>query len=242
MRYWVLFILTFVSGIVFGQAHKQFKIRITPLGNNFYVCTSYGLPDEKTPFPANGLFAVTAKSVVLINSPWDEDQTRQLIDSVKRRFNKPIKLCIATHFHDDCVGGLDVLRHKGTKTYSSKLTDELAAKNGNKRAQFTFVHDTTFVINGLKLQTYYPGAGHTRDNIVVWFPKQKILFGGCFIKSLETNSIGNIADADIKQWPASLKNLTAHFANARVVIPGHQSWAGGTKQFNHTLQIINATR
>jgi metallo-beta-lactamase class B len=51
--------------------------------------------------------------------------------------------------------------------------------------QYTFTHDTTFNIAGVTLQAYYPGAGHTRDNIVVWVPQDKVLFGGCLIKSLE---------------------------------------------------------
>ena len=32
-------------------------------------------------------------------------------------------------------------------------------------------------------QTYYGGQGHTPDNIVIWFDKEKILYGGCLVKS-----------------------------------------------------------
>ncbi len=48
---------------------------------------------------------------------------------------------------------------------------------------------------------FYPGAGHTKDNVVVYFPKERILFGGCFIKDNKATGMGNIADADLAAWP-----------------------------------------
>jgi len=235
-----LFVLClFISAIAFGQK-KAMKISITPLTKNFYVCTSYGYPDDKSPaYPANSLFAVTDKGIVLINTPWGEEQTQQLVDSVKQRFNKKIIFCVGTHFHDDCVAGFDVLKKQGAKTYTSQQTYTLAKKENNELPQYTFTADTTFNIAGIMLQTYYPGAGHTQDNIVVWLPQDKILFGGCLVKSLEADNKGFTGDADLKQWPASIKAVQTRFKNARYVIPGHLGWQGGLKQLNHTLRILN---
>lgn len=235
-----LFILClFISAVAFGQK-KPVKISITHLTKNFYVCTSYGYPDDKSPaYPANSLFAVTDKGIVLVNSPWGNEQTQQLIDSVKRRFNKKIIFCIATHFHDDCLGGFDVLKKQGAKTYSSRQTYTLAKKENNELPQYAFAHDITFNIAGITLKTYYPGEGHTHDNIVVWLPQDKILFGGCLVKSLEADNKGFTGDANLKQWPSSIKNVQGRFKDARYVIPGHLGWLGGLKQLNHTLRILN---
>jgi glyoxylase-like metal-dependent hydrolase (beta-lactamase superfamily II) len=230
----------FISSVAFAQKPVP-KIDITHLTKNFYVCTSYGYPPgSDEPYPANSLFAVTAKGIVLVNSPWGDEQTRQLIDSVKRRFNKKIIFCVATHFHDDCLGGFDVLKKQGAKTYSSKQTYTLAKKEKNELPQYTFTHDTTFNIAGVTLQAYYPGAGHTRDNIVVWVPQDKILFGGCLIKSLEADTKGFTGDADLKQWPLTIKTVALRYKNAQYVIPGHLGWQGGLKQLDHTLQILAA--
>lgn len=235
-----LFVLClFISAIAFGQK-RPVKISITHLTKNFYVCTSYGYPDAKSaPYPANSLFAVTDKGIVLVNSPWGDEQTQQLIDSVKRRFNKKIIFCIATHFHDDCLGGFDVLKKQGAKTYSSRQTYTLAKKENNELPQYTFAHDTTFNIAGITLKTYYPGEGHTHDNIVVWLPQHKILFGGCLVKSLEADNKGFTGDANLEQWPSSIKNVQGHFKDARYVIPGHLGWRGGLKQLSHTLHVLN---
>jgi metallo-beta-lactamase class B len=235
----LILLLLIVAG---AYAQKpDFKINITPLTKNYYICTSYGLPDEKTPFPANSLFVVTDAGVILLDTPWDEAQTKQLIDTVKKRFNKDIVLCIATHSHDDRVGGMNVLKQHGTKTYTSILTYQLAKKADNPLPEFTFKRDTSFSVGGIKLQTYFPGEGHTSDNIVIWLPQQKILFGGCFIKSLETNGIGYTADSNLKQWPVSVNRLSKKYSDAQIVIPGHQGWQGGNKMLDHTISIIKAT-
>ena len=89
----------------------------------------------------------------------------------------------------------------------------------------------------MAIQTYYPGEGHTKDNIVIWLPKQKILDGGCFVKSTDTDNIGNIADANVKQWPQSIKNVMDKFPDAEYVIPGHQGWMA-KNALQHTLDVI----
>ena len=237
LRLFVLCLLA--STTAFAQKQAK-KIEIRHLTKNVYVCVSYGYPPgDGEPFPANSLFAVTPKGVVLINTPWGDEQTQQLVDSVKQRFNKKVIFCVATHFHDDCVGGLDVLKKQGAKTYTTRQTYALAKKEKNELPQYTFTGDTTFNVGGLTLQAYYPGAGHTKDNIVVWLPKDKILFGGCLVKSLEANTKGFTGDADLKQWPSSIKNVQSRFKNARYVIPGHQGWQGGLKQLGHTLHVLN---
>ena len=227
-----------ISTIGFGQK-KLNRISIKHLTKNFYVCVSYGYPpDSDEPFPANSLFALTTKGVVLINTPWGDEQTQQLVDSVQKRFNKKIIFCVATHFHDDCIGGFNTLKRQGTKTYSSSKTYALAKKENNALPQFTFANDTTFTIGGVTLNTYYPGEGHTKDNIVVWLPQGNILFGGCLVKSLETNTQGYTLDANLTYWPAAIKNVQRRFPNISYVIPGHQGWQGGSRQLTHTIQVI----
>ncbi|TSD67414.1 subclass B1 metallo-beta-lactamase [Inquilinus sp. KBS0705] len=236
MKLRLLLLCLLLSSVAFAQ--HGFKIGITPLNKNFYVCTSYGLPDGTTQFPANAVFAVTNAGIVLIDTPWGEDQTKQLIDTLQKRFNQKIALCISTHFHDDRTGGLDVLNKKDVETYASKLTYKLGKSRGEQLPNFTFAADTTFTVDSLEIQTFYPGEGHTRDNIVVWFPKDKILVGGCLIKSLDTKDIGYTLDANVSQWPLSVQKVAEKYKDAKFVIPGHQGWKGGLKQLPYTLKII----
>lgn len=214
----------------------QTKLEINKLCDDFYVYTTYH--DYKgTPVSANGLYAVTNKGVIMIDAPWDTTQCQPLLDSIEKRHHQKVVLCIATHFHDDRTGGLDYYGKQGIATYTSLLTDSLCVARGEKRANYHFKNDTTFNVGGLIFETFYPGAGHTKDNIVVWFPQQKILHGGCFIKGTEATGLGHLADADLKQWPKSIKNMKKKYTTINYVIPGHDSW-GGTKLLEHTLLLL----
>lgn len=238
----IAFLITFLVSIATAALAQQKPlppITITPLVKNYYVVTSHGYPDKDSePYPSNSLFVVTDAGIVLIDTPWGEAQTQQLIDTLDKTYHKKIVLCIATHFHDDKVIGFDILKKAGTKTYSSTQTYKLAKKEHNKLPEFTFGRDTTFTVGGLTLKTYYPGEGHTKDNIVVWFPDELVLVGGCLVKSLDTNSKGFTGDANLEQWPAAIENVIKYYGHAKYIIPGHLGWQGGIEQLSHTLDIV----
>ena len=67
-----------------------------------------------------------------------------------------------------------------------------------------------------RIEVYFPGPGHSPDNVVVWFSGKRILFGGCLVP---VGMIGNRADADMGQWAQSLKNLSRF--DPLWVVPGH---------------------
>jgi glyoxylase-like metal-dependent hydrolase (beta-lactamase superfamily II) len=88
---------------------------------------------------------------------------------------------------------------------------------------------------GETVEVFYPGAGHSPDNLVVDFPARRILFGGCLIKS--GDDVGNLADADLAAWPASVKALQ-RFAPA-IVVPGHGDRLD-PGLLDHTIQVVEA--
>jgi metallo-beta-lactamase class B len=231
-----LFGLLILASTLFGQ-DTTLKVTTTHLTGNFYVHTSYGKFGNAV-FPANGLYIVTDSGIVLIDTPWSEAQTLQLIDTLAQRHHQKIVLAIATHYHDDRTAGLDLLKKNGAKTYSSRQTADLCNIKGEKQATFTFDKDTTFTVGKLRLQTYYPGEGHTQDNLVIWFPKNKVLYGGCLVKSLEAKTIGFTGDGNVAQWPASLHKVAARFKHPAYIIPGHQHWQGNTEMITHTLELL----
>lgn len=38
----------------------------------------------------------------------------------------------------------------------------------------------------------------------MWVPRTRVFFGGCFLKSPDAADLGDVADADLAAWPASL--------------------------------------
>ncbi|RYZ24762.1 MAG: subclass B1 metallo-beta-lactamase, partial [Sphingobacteriales bacterium] len=97
--------------------------------------------------------------------------------------------------------------------------------------------DTTFIMGQEPIRCYFPGEGHTSDNIVVWLPNQQILHGGCFVKSVAAFGMGNLADANLNEWANSIRRVKIRFGTAKIVVPGHEGWSD-PKSLDHTLRLL----
>ena len=217
---------------IFGQAIDS-SLKITPLTGDFYVYTTFNLYKGHK-IPANGMYLLTSNGAVMFDTPWDTTQFQPLLDSIKIKHHKNVLLCIATHFHEDRTGGLEYYRQRGIKTYTTEQTDEWSIKRGMKRAEFLIDKDTVFTVGQYSFQTYFAGEGHTADNIVVWFDKEKILYGSCLIKSVEDDDLGNLADANVKDYANTITNVQQKCKSPKFVITGHNDWTS-TKSLEHTL-------
>ncbi len=230
----VSFALLLSQSTLFAQITEG-NLKITPLTGDFYIYTTYNLyKGEK--IPANGMYLVTTKGVVLFDTPWDTAQFQPLLDSIQTRHHKNVVICIPTHFHDDRTAGLEYYKQQGVKTYSTVRTDELSKKNNKKRAEFLITKDTVFTIGGYSFETYYPGEGHAPDNIVIWFKQQKILYGACLIKSAEDEDLGNLGDANKTAYASTIKNVQQKCRQPKFIIVGHGDWTN-LKSLEHTLEM-----
>jgi len=212
------------------------QLDFTRISDSSYVFTTYQTYKDVR-ISAHGLLKVTSSGVVMIDTPWDSTQFQPLLDSVTMKFHRKVVLVIATHWHEDRSGGLDYYKKKGIATYSTYATKNLCLENHLPQAQYTFEGDTTFRIGNTVFETYYPGAGHSSDNIVVYFPNDQILVGGCFVKSTEAEDLGNLSDANIGMWPVAAKSLIKKYPKVKTVIPGHQKIVPGKKALKHTLHL-----
>lgn len=229
-----ILIFTFLLPKTYGQTTNS-NLIITHLSDNFYVFTTFNLYKENR-IPANGMYLVTNEGVVMFDTPWDTTQFQPLLDSIKVKHNKNVVMSFATHFHEDRTGGLEYYRQQGIKTYTTKKTDDYSKETGKKRAEFLMYHDTIFSVGGYSFQVYYPGHGHAPDNIVIWFQKERILYGGCLIKSTEDDNLGNLGDANVNTYAATVKNVLKKCNRPAYIIPGHNDWKS-TKSLKHTLKM-----
>ncbi|MCX6150533.1 MAG: subclass B1 metallo-beta-lactamase [Ignavibacteriales bacterium] len=212
------------------------KVELRKINDSVWIHTTYKLYNGY-PTPSNGLVVVTALGLVLIDTPWDNPQTEELIKICKEKFNKYFVLAIITHCHEDRIGGISSLKKNNIRVISSALTAKLAKEKGYETPYAFTKSDTLLVVDKTIFELYYPGAAHTIDNIVVWLPNFKLLFGGCMFKSEMSESLGNIADADVKEWSKSIKNVVDKFPDIKAVIPGHGKW-GGRNLILHTLALL----
>jgi metallo-beta-lactamase class B len=223
-----LLLLTLLAGPPAAQ--------VTPIAPGVYVHTTYQQLDGQ-PFPANGLIIDTPDGVVLVDSGWGAKATAQLLRWVRQHLHRPVRYCIVSHFHADRIGGIGVLKKHGVRTLCTPLTARLASAKGITGAEAVLSADTTLTVGGVAIRTFFPGAGHAPDNIVVWLPATRILAGGCFVKSCDATDLGNMGDADTSSWPGALHRVQQTFPTARIIVPGHQSWTC-PDPLTHTLQLL----
>jgi metallo-beta-lactamase class B len=215
-----LFILSLNN--IFGQAEET-KLKITPLTGNFYVYTTYSLY-EGNKIPAHGMYLLTDEGAVLFDTPWDTTQFQPLLDSIKLKHNKSVRICLATHWHSDRTEGLQYYKKQGIKTFTTTLTDKYSKENNKKRAEFLMTKDTIFTVGQYSFEVYYPGEGHTADNIIAWFGKEKILYGGCLIKGADAENLGYLGDANISEYETTLKKVQKKCSNPEFIIVSHHDW------------------
>lgn len=218
----------------YGQT-KEPKLKISHLTGNFYIYTTYNTY-EGSEIPANGMYVVTNEGVILFDTPWDTTQFQPLLDSIKLKHKKDVKTCIATHWHSDRTDGLEYYKKLKIKTYTTKKTDELSKKNGKKRAEYLIEKDTVFNIGQYTFETYYPGQGHTEDNIVIWFEKQKVLYGGCLIKGVNAENLGYLGDGNSLEYETTLKNVKNKYQNPKYIIVSHHDW-NNVNSLKHSIKM-----
>ncbi|MDB5242258.1 MAG: beta-lactamase [Spirosoma sp.] len=235
-----LFLWLLSLGFVKAQPSSKPKLIVTSLQDGVYVHTTYGVY-QKTAIPSNGLIIKTTEGIVLVDTGWDTkddtDNTRQLLRWIADNLHQPVLFCIVTHAHEDRVGGISELRKAGIQVISTSLTAQKSVQLGYEAPDGILPADTTFTIGQVPVRCYFPGEGHTSDNIVVWLPNQQILHGGCFVKSVAAFGMGNTADANLTEWAHSIRKVMELFGQAKLVIPGHEEWSD-TQALEHTLQLL----
>lgn len=228
----ILFVFSFCN--VFAQTNDA-KLKITPLTGDFYIYTTYSTY-EGSKIPAHGMYLVTNSGVVLFDTPWDTTQFQPLLDSIAFRHKKKVVICIATHWHSDRTEGLAYYAQKGIKTYTTVLTDELSKKNNKKRAEFLIEKDTVFTVAQYRFELFYPGPGHTEDNIVLWFKKEKILYGGCLIKGADAKDLGFLGDANVTAYESTLLNVQQKCPDPKYIIVSHHDWKNNNS-LKHSIKL-----
>lgn len=211
---------------------------VAELAPGVWLHTTTGLIDGGFYYPANGLVVEQPGGSVLIDTGYDPAQGEVLLEWSARTLKAPIAKAVATHFHRDRTGGVPGLDHHKVPTFAHPLTYELANTHAAPvpRPLRDFTGETHAFADGVEL--FFPGAGHTWDNIAVWLAGPQILFGGCFLKGETSQDLGNLADADLDGWSSSLERLAARYPQRKVVIPGHGTLSGDA--IAHTRSLLKA--
>lgn len=215
-------------------------IILTKLNDKVWAHMSYNDWKGAT-YDHNGLIVSTSKGIVLIDTAWDtggnHQKTEELLKMIKKKLKKKVVLALVTHAHDDSIGGIQALLDQGIEVRSTLLTAKLAKEYGYPSPKPTLDVNPVIKIGDTVIETFYPGEGHSQDNITVWLPQYKLLFGGCFIKSVNAKDLGNLSDANVEEWGNSVQKVIKKYPYVKTVVPGHGNWGDKSLLF-YTLDLI----
>lgn len=225
----------FMTCLLLSAAALAQHLTMNKIGDGLFVHISYH-DYNGSPYSANGLVVETRDGVVIIDTPWDTTQTRQLLRWIDTNLHKPVRLCIATHSHADRTAGAPILKSLHIPMATLALTAQKMQAEGLPAPDVILPADTTLRIGGVTLNVFFPGAGHVEDNLVVYLPKWRLLAGGCFVKSTQADNLGYIQEANLGAWPTSLMQVRKRFPRIHTIIPGHEGWQGDG--IAHTLRLL----
>jgi glyoxylase-like metal-dependent hydrolase (beta-lactamase superfamily II)/peptidoglycan/xylan/chitin deacetylase (PgdA/CDA1 family) len=209
---------------------------IRQLTYNTFLHVSFLKTENYGNVPCNGMIIIDNGEAIVIDSPIDDTSSEELIDWVENVLKYKTIGVVATHFHIDCLGGLDQFHVDNIKSYANNKTIELSKQDSRTIPQVGFNNYLELKVGDQTISLDYLGEGHTRDNIVCYSPKDHVLFGGCLIKGLGSGK-GNLADSNIDEWPATVSKVKDKYAEAKIIIPGHGN-PGGKELLEYTFNLF----
>src|ERR1700754_874260 len=130
-------------------------------------------------------FLLEKKGVVVVDSEFP-DQSKHLIDEIKKKTDNPFKLLINTHHHSDHTAGN--ISFKGivdhVLAHENSLKNQKASAAAQKSEDKQLYPDQTYTdtwcekFGKEKICLYYYGRGHTDGDSFIHFENQDIVHTG----------------------------------------------------------------
>ena len=132
----------------------------------------YGYEEIRNPgFTTISLIVVGNDGVLIADGQGSPDATRKMLDAIAKITPKPVKWYIVGSDHGDHTAGNAVLP-KDLKFIVSKASRAQMKLEAPAMAADKEVVD----VGGIEVQAWYLGRAHTGGDLLVYLPKQKILF------------------------------------------------------------------
>jgi cyclase len=128
------------------------------------------------------------EGVLLVDAAYEQSSNR-LKEEIDKISHSPLRYIINTHIHGDHTGGnvglgkgVDIISHHSVKEYLGKDQQRgdriVPALPEYARPNITFTDHMTLQFNGEEIQMFHLFGGHTEGDIIVYFPKSKVLAVG----------------------------------------------------------------
>lgn len=218
------------------EVYKSKDLMVLQIAENSFKHTSFKQTNDFGNVPCNGLVVRNNNEVVVFDTPTTDKSAEELINWIKETLHCKINAVVPTHFHEDCLGGLKAFHENNIPSYAYFKTIELATANNMVVPKNSFHDSLILKVGNESTRATFFGEGHTRDNVVGYFPSDNILFGGCLIKELNASK-GYLGDATLAEWSNTVERIKKQYPNLKMVVPGHGQH-GDKKLLDYTIKLF----
>ncbi len=186
----------------------------------------------------NAGFIVTREGVVVIEALASPRQGEALLRTIRGVTRQPVRWLVLTHHHPDHTFGAIVFRRAGAKVIAHPDRRMLASEGGEDALVADWVRvmgldamrgfefaDTpdrpvttsdSLLLGGRTIVISHPGAGHSAGDLIVWLPKERVLFAGDLLIEDGVTMVVDGSARDLERGLAKIDSL-----QPRVAVPGH---------------------
>lgn len=218
------------------EIYKTNDLIVTQISENSFIHTSYLQTNDFGKVPCKGLIVRDSNEAIIFDTPTTDQSAEELIKWVTEKLNCKINAVIPTHFHDDCLGGLKAFNDENIPSYANLKTVELAKENNYPVPKNSFENSIILKVGNKNVSAKFFGQGHTKDNVVGYFPSENIMFGGCLIKELKARK-GYLGDANVEEWSNTVEKVKTEYPDVKIIVPGHGNY-GDKKLLDYTVQLF----
>ena len=244
-----------LSGSAFAQ---DLGPRVKKLADGVYVHTGNG-------FDSNSGIVLTDEGVIVIDTGQNPIESRDILATVKKLTNLPVRLVIDTEPHPDhttghfvfpdalvvaAAGGGESMRNANRaapdriQRMAASSPEMKAALEGYKfiTPQIEYHDKMTITMGGRTLELIYMKGVHSESDTAVWLPKERVVFSASAFVVNQINILRPfVTIPDILAAGNMLKAL-----NPEHVVPGHgtpgtvQIFDDGEKYYALLMQRVDA--
>jgi metallo-beta-lactamase class B len=218
------------------EVYKSNALIINQITENSFQHISFKQTKDFGNVPCNGLIVRNGNEVIVFDTPTKDQSSEELIKWLKENLQCKINAIIPTHFHDDCLGGLQAFHTNNIPSYAYFKTIELTKENKMAVPQNSFTDSLILKVGNKQIIAKFLGEGHSKDNIVGYFPDENVLFGGCLIKEVNASK-GYLGDANVTDWSSTVEKVKKEYPKVKIVIPGHGKY-GNRELLDYTIKLF----
>lgn len=173
-------------------------------------------------------FLLSKKGIVVVDSQFP-DQSKHLIDELKKRTEKPFELLINTHHHGDHSSGnisfkgivAHVLAHANSKINQENSAKQNKAEDKQLYPDRTYTNTWSEKIGKERVSLLYYGAAHTNGDSFIHFENANIVHCGDLIFNRRHPYVDRGAGANMKNWMEVINKALAKFDRKTQYVFGH---------------------